>query len=874
MYQASEEFNNVILGNKRAFQAKIKIGNTEIASGIRSIKQYTRSCSNDCISIGGAVSSYIEIEMWKPDIQLENKEMEVSIGLTVEGSVIWTPLGLYTVQHPQNDEGFIKFIAYDRIQSKLSGAYFSTLLYPADGKTVLQEISSKTGVPINASNLPDGIMIQKRAVVSENTFDNNGNVINSTTYENPFNGYTYREALGYIAMLYCKFATMDRSGTVVFRWYIDTDYTIGTDRYYDDLISTELVFSVQSITCQAGENAYTSGAGTATIQLENPVMTQARLDAVYLQVKGMQFLPISLSFYGDVRLDVGDIVIVNDKAGNIIRVPVMSIVQEYDGGVLTKIQSFGGMQDGSSVKGPTLQRLDRTYMELFLVKELVGNKASFNYVYSIDADFKNVKADYGEYKTLVANNFVAANGQIANLSGEFASFKSGEFADLQAKQADFETTTTNKFTAVNGNIETLTGDFADYKTIVAQKFTAVNGQITNISGEFSSYKTQVAENFTATNAEIENLKTKNLSLEVLIADKVDTKDLTAINAEITNLTGQFSSFQTSMVQELIAAKGWMAEGSIGDAQISNVSANKLKAGTIDTALITISGSDGRLQILDNTIQISDASRTRVQIGKDASGDYTLAVWDAAGNLIWDALGATEHTIQRKIIRDKMVADDAAIQALKIDFQSFDTALTKQGVSISGTVVQVGGKTLNVALSEQTQAITEHSETLTEHAAKIAANENAIKLKVSTSDFSTYKTTVTGQINNAKAAAISTAAEDATTKANSALADAKTYTNAQITTVNSHLTTIDSSIDVLQDQIALKVEQVDIDTAIQNLDIDGRNLLSDTRNFGMANTTGVCLKVYNVALNNEVYELCAVRYYSKTIGSTNESVLVY
>ena len=130
----------------------------------------------------------------------------------------------------------------------------------------------------------------------------------------------------------------------------------------------------------------------------------------------------------------------------------------------------------------------------------------------------------------------------------------------------------------------------------------------------------------------------------------------------------------------MTAKGWMLEGSIGDAQISSLNANKLRAGTIDTAIVTVAGTDGRMQISDNTIRISDGSQVRVQIGKDASDDYTLAVWDADGNLIWDALGATENTIQRKIIRDKMVAEDAAIQALKIDFQSFDTAAQSMGAS--------------------------------------------------------------------------------------------------------------------------------------------------------------------------------------------------
>ena len=224
-----------------------------------------------------------------------------------------------------------------------------------------------------------------------------------------------------------------------------------------------------------------------------------------------------------------------------------------------------------------------------------------------------------------------------------------------------------------------------------------------------------------------------------------------------------------------------------------MSANKLTAGTIDTTIITVAGSDGHLRISDNTIQIKDLQRVRVQIGKDASGEYSLSVWDKAGKLIWDALGATESTIQRKIIRDKMVADDAAINALKLDLKSFNTALTEQGVSISGTVVQVGNKTLNVELTEQRQLTTEHGETLTDHAARITANENAVKLKVSTQEYESYKTTVNGEI--------------ATTK--------------------SRLNAAESSISVMKDQIALKVEQTDIEEAVNNIQLGGRNLLRNS-----------------------------------------------
>lgn len=295
---------------------------------------------------------------------------------------------------------------------------------------------------------------------------------------------------------------------------------------------------------------------------------------------------------------------------------------------------------------------------------------------------------------------------------------------------------------------------------------------------------------TARVAKIEKAYITDAEVKTLLAGYATIGNLNATNAQITSLSGKFAAFEKTTTEELVAAKGWLLEGSIGDAQISRVSANKLTAGTIDTAIITVAGSDGHLRISDNTIQIKDLQRVRVQIGKDASGEYSLSVWDKAGKLIWDALGATEDTIQRKIIRDKMVADDAAINALKLDLKSFNTALTDQGVTISGTVVQVGNKTLNVELTEQKQLTTEHGETLTDHAARITANENAIKLKVSTQEYESYKTTVNGEIATAK----------------------------------NRLNAAESSISVMKDQIALKVEQTDIEEAVNNIQVGGRNLI--------------------------------------------------
>ena len=89
--------------------------------------------------------------------------------------------------------------------------------------------------------------------------------------------------------------------------------------------------------------------------------------------------------------------------------------------------------------------------------------------------------------------------------------------------------------------------------------------------------------------------------------------------------------------------------------------------------------------------------------------------------------------------------------------------------------------MQVYLGEQKNILDEYGETLTSQAAQIAANEENISLKVSTQEFSSYKTTVTQNIATAKTEAINTAAEDATEKADAAKSDAITTAAADAAT---------------------------------------------------------------------------------------------
>ncbi|NME66322.1 hypothetical protein HF846_17250, partial [Clostridium cadaveris] len=372
-------------------------------------------------------------------------------------------------------------------------------------------------------------------------------------------------------------------------------------------------------------------------------------------------------------------------------------------------------------------------------------------------------------------------------------------------------------------------------------------------------------------ADIVQLNAVSAKINVLEADSATIKTLVAGNITAENI-------QSNFLQTL---QGWMLEGSIGNAQISDLNANKIRSGTVDTSLVTVAGPGGRLQISGNKLQVFDSKSgklyERIMLGIDNNNNSSLVLRGADGTtvlLTQDGLTKAGFTDGYNKI------DNGSLDGVKLDINSVIRSVNGAAEKIESTVVQVGNKTLNVLLQEQNNTITEHGKSLSTQEARITANENSIKLKVDTQTYSQDKTTINKSIetaltnskayadtkkneaistasadattksNNAKNAAINTAATDAATKANAAkdtaiaeaqkkadkaLADSKLYVNQEITTVNRNLSKATSDISVLKGQIALKVEQSDIDktvttvknelvTKIDGIEIGARNLL--------------------------------------------------
>jgi hypothetical protein len=564
----TDAFKATIRSPSRTFRGRLKINDKWIYANFKKLSYETSSSSEEYLQLGSAVSAKIELSIKRIDELFENTEIPIEIGLKLpSGKYEYIPVGFFTAEHPTNDQATTTFTAYDRMM-KTTGLYVSDLTYPASAVSVLDEISAGCGVPVDVSNINSSIMISTKPA-----------------------GYTYREMIGYIASMAGGFACVDRTGTIVIKWYSDVDYKLDVTRIMS-FEKDESNYNLEKLSCNVDNSTtLTSGGGILGVTFDNPFMTQDRLDNIFKKLSGFSYRGASVKTLGDVRLDPWDMITVEDGE-DAYKVPVMNIQQEYDGGLAMTITSYGKTQTEQEVdfKGPTTQQNKRIYSDLILAKELIAKK--------VDAEW--VKAN-----TVQAETIVSINNDLENIRNNY----------------------------LKSNVAEIT-----YATIESLK---------SLSGEFADLK---ATDFEAIKASV-----KDLNVDV---EKVNT--LLFGSATGTTITTDFANSVVSVI----------GDAQITSAMIKELAFDKLTGIDINTTVMNVHSEDGKSIWKDNTIQIRDKDRVRIQLGKDAAGDYNIYIWDKNGNLMFDPLyGIQESGIKKAIIRNDMVSDNAAISGKKLDIDS-------------------------------------------------------------------------------------------------------------------------------------------------------------------------------------------------------------
>jgi len=607
----TDAFKTMIRSPSRTFRGRLKINDKWIYANFKKLSYETSSSSEEYLQLGSAVAAKIEITIKRIDELFENTEIPVEIGLKLpSGKYEYIPVGFFTAEHPTNDQTTTTFTAYDRMM-KTTGLYVSNLTYPASAVSVLNEISAGCGVPVDVSNIDSSIMISTKPA-----------------------GYTYREMIGYIASMAGGFACVDRTGTIVIKWYSDVDYKLDVTRIMS-FEKDESNYNLEKLSCNVDNyTTLTSGGGILGVTFDNPFMTQDRLDNIFKKLSGFSYRGASVKTLGDVRLDPWDMITVEDGE-DAYKVPVMNIQQEYDGGLAMTITSYGKTQTEQEVdfKGPTTQQNKRIYSDLMLAKELIAKK--------VDAEW--VKAN-----TVQAETIASINNELQNI---YNNYLKSETADIKYANIDFSNigkAAMEYFYAHSGLIKnvvvgdqqitgeligvTIKGDLIEGNTIVAEKL-VIKGD----DGLYYKLNTDGMD-VEAEQTEYNSLNGSIIRAKSITATKIAVDDLVAFDATIAGF---------------------------------NITDEAIYSGVKESALNTTRGiylgKDGQLAFGD--------SNNYLRFYKDSSGRYKLEI--SAESMNFSSTGASvEDTIND--INDK-VDSVVSVEKSEVTYQ----------VGTSGTVKPTG-----------------------------------------------------------------------------------------------------------------------------------------------------------------------------------------
>lgn len=428
MKNLSTAMTEIVKGNSARYYSKYVVDGKEHTETLNNFKFQNMINPNNEITIGNTCASSVSFSIYMPTVSLENKEITVFEGVKVGTEIKYIQLGIFTVTKQTSDGEYTSYEAYDRMY-KADMPYFSDMAFPSTDKAILNEICSKLGISLAT------------------------NIVTTHTISDKPQGYTYREIIGYMAMLQGCNAVINSDGNLELRWYKDSGYVLDGHKYYQQGVTftTSKDFIIQKLTCNntksgsTEQSEITSGDGATGLSFANPFMTQEILNEVYKKIGGFTFRPLTVKFVGDYRLEVGDIITVN-KGGVDYKVPIMQITHECDGGLMDTVTSIGqsDTENTSVASGPITKQMERYYANLLVVNKALINKLDVDTAKITYATITNLTAVKGDVDYLKVNNLTVDKANLLYASIERMEVVEGQIRnlnvdDLKAQVANINT---------------------------------------------------------------------------------------------------------------------------------------------------------------------------------------------------------------------------------------------------------------------------------------------------------------------------------------------------------------------------------------------------------------------------------------------------
>lgn len=452
MFKVSEAFNKEI--NKlqgRKFNAKVIIRDKEY-SGNQIYEMNLEESVNpsDSFSIGSICSNSFDIKLINTGDIFDNAIVKPYVGLYIGDDIEYIPLGVFTVIKTSVKGKFINLECVDNMLG-LEKVYFSDLSYPADINDIAKEICKKAGVNL-ASKLPNYRV-------------------------NKIEGYSLREAIGFIASLCGSFARFNRIGDLEVRDYEVVKQEMTPHNLFKlDIEANECI--IKKVIAKKGEEELSTGTDDGNkIVFNNPIITKEILSDIYTKYNGFKYIPYTAKWKGNPAIMAGDILNLTDLNGNKYNALIMEQKFTYKNGISSEVKAKGKTRQDSSFdnKGSVAQSMERYSIEQANIKKALIDKASINDLTAVDAKIQRL---YTEDLTTIRADIVTLNSQKANII-ELNSVR----ADLQ--QAIIGKANITDLNAAVGKINVLESKTASIENALNKNLTAENiatGAITAGSG--------------------------------------------------------------------------------------------------------------------------------------------------------------------------------------------------------------------------------------------------------------------------------------------------------------------------------------------------------------------------------------------------------
>lgn len=445
MKNLSTAMTEIVKGNSARYYSKYVVDGKEHTETLNNFKFQNMINPNNEITIGNTCASSVAFSIYMPTVSLENKEITVFEGVKVNEEIQYIQLGIFTVTKQTSDGEYTSYEAYDRMY-KADMPYFSDMAFPSTDKAILNEICSKLGISLAT------------------------NIVTTHTISDKPQGYTYREIIGYMAMLQGCNAVINSDGNLELRWYKDSGYVLDGHKYYQQGVTftTSKDFIIQKLTCNntksgsTEQSEITSGDGATGLSFANPFMTQEILNEVYKKIGGFTFRPLTVKFVGDYRLEVGDIITVN-KGGVDYKVPIMQITHECDGGLMDTVTSIGqsDTENSNIAAGPITKQMERYYADLITVNKALINKLDVDTAKITYATITNLTAVKGDVDYLKVNNLTVDKANLLYASIERMEVVEGQIRNLNVDDLKAQVANINTLMFGSATGESLTTEFSN-----------------------------------------------------------------------------------------------------------------------------------------------------------------------------------------------------------------------------------------------------------------------------------------------------------------------------------------------------------------------------------------------------------------------------